>query len=68
MPSIASPLAGQRFEWTIFWSSGTFSIGASILARKRKWCKGDYAVYGREILPQWMDCARLQRGLYSEHK
>jgi hypothetical protein len=51
MPSIASPLAGQRFVWTTFWNSGTSSISASATVREHKMCKMNIAAVGRTIMP-----------------
>ena len=42
-PSIASPPAGQRFEWTTFWNSDTFSVGANTLAWEGRMCKAHSA-------------------------
>ena len=51
MPSMASPLAGQRFVWTTFWNSGSSSISASRAARERRMCKISIAALDRIIMP-----------------
>lgn len=52
MLSIASPLAGQRFVLTTFWSSGASSTSANRVAEGRRVCKGNSAAYDRRIMPQ----------------
>jgi hypothetical protein len=51
MPSIASPLAAQRFVWTTFWSSGDFSTGENNPPRGRMMRKVNIAALDRRILP-----------------
>jgi hypothetical protein len=48
MPSIASPLAGQRFVLTTYWSSGTSSTNAT---GEHGMCKTNIAAHDRRILP-----------------
>jgi hypothetical protein len=52
MPLIASPVAGQRFAWTIFWNSGAFSTGANRPTGEQNMRKKNIAALSRRIMPQ----------------
>jgi hypothetical protein len=51
MPSIASPLADQRFVWTISWNCDAFSTSVSSPGKERGVCKDNIAACDRRILP-----------------